>query len=221
MQRPDSGIRTDAGTFGPLPFMVGQVFSFDGRLTARDGAANTERSALYNLTVTLTAVEDGRETADSFLEYTVVGQNAVSRDWTDPYDFSSWVGRLGPTLMGDVVGGTTVRQNISQLPELPPRSNPKALPQGGFFVDLRGVTKLRAEFAQNRMNDMPRVVDPGNNGGQWLFEYTENDPQIFTYGVSTRAITMSFNEQGVLVRLTEGLSTMASPPYAVNELVAK
>ena len=225
------GVRTDAGgsaqdggQIGPLPLSTGDRFTFIGRMTARDGPISDDRSALYTLEVTVDAVDDQGLRGESRLTFRATGQNDFNRDWTDVYDFSSWVGRLGPSLPSDQVSGTPVDVDLGNLPELPAppdptRPDPKQLPTGSLFVDMRRPTAVRERFAAVHREHQPRVVDADMNNGRWRFEYRVTDPgTIITYEVPTRFIALEVDPRGVIVRVEEQLGTPDRPPYATASL---
>lgn len=219
MDRPDSGSAlTDGGVAGPLALERGMMFTYQGRLTARTPSLGDEKTSVYTLTVTIESVEDRGADGASTLTYSATGQNVLNQDWTDPYDFSSWVARLGPALQSDVVGPGTVEVDLSEVPQLPPRRNPKSLPTGSFFIDTRKVEDLRARFSEVYADARPRVVDPANNQGDWLFELDATDPQIITYEVQRRKVRIEYDPRGFVTRIQEDLGESGTEPTGVNVL---
>ena len=219
MDRPDSGSAVvDAGISGPLPLEAGMVFTYQGRLTARAPSLGDEKTALYELVVTIESVDDQGLNGRSRLTYSATGQNVLNQDWTDPYDFSSWVARLGPALRGDVVSGQTIDVDLSAVPSLPERRNPKELPAGSLFIDTRKIVDLRARFAEVYADARPRVVDPGSNQGTWLFEHDGTDPTIITYEVPRRKVRIEYDPRGFVTRIQEELGESGTEPTGVNVL---
>ena len=217
--RTDVGFaEMDGGTLGPLPLSPGDRFMFSARLTARDSAAIEDRSALYTLDITLNSVDDQGDRAESHLTFSAQGENTFNRDWTEVYDFSSWIGRLGPSLTTDQISNQTVEVGLGQIPELPSRAIPKTLPSGNLFVDLRRIETIRDQFAEVHQDHQPRVVDEAMNNGRWRFEYQLTDPTIITYDVQTRAVAMEIDTRGVVVRLEESLGNIDQPPFATTVL---
>lgn len=219
MDRPDSGSAvTDGGASGPLALEPGMVFTYQGRLTARAPSQGDEKSSVYTLTVTIDSVDDRGAAGSSHLVYSATGANLLNQDWTEPYDFSSWVARLGPALDSDVVGAGTVDVDLSAVPQLPDRRNPKVLPTGSFFIDTRKIEDLRARFSEVYADARPRVVDPENNQGTWLFEIDGTDPGIITYEVPRRAVRIEYDPRGFVTRITEDLGESGTEPTGVNFL---
>jgi len=220
MNRPDSGsVNIDGGSAGPLALTPGMVFTYQGRLTARGTSQGDEKSSVYSLTVTIDSVQDEGATGDSSLVYSATGSNQLNQDWTDVYDFASWVARLGPALRTDQVGASSVDVNLSQIPQLPGRANPKALPTGSFFLDMRKVTDLRVRFAEVYEDSRPRVVDPTQNNGTWLFELEGDDPSIITYEVQRRKVRIEYDPRGFITRIDETLGENGMEPTGSNTLI--
>lgn len=219
MDRPDSGSAiTDGGASGPLALQPGMTFTYQGRLTARAPSQGDEKSAVYSLTVTIDSVDDQGAAGASHLTYSATGRNVLNQDWTEPYDFSSWVARLGPALDSDVVGATSVDVDLSALPQLPARRNPKVLPTGSFFIDTRKIVDIRARFSDVYADSRPRVVDPDNNQGTWLFETDGTDPGIITYEVPRRKVRIEYDPRGFVTRIQEDLGESGTEPTGVNFL---
>ena len=217
--REDTGVSgQDATVLEPLPLAPGDRFTFVGRMTARDGSATGDLSASYTFEVTIDGVDDQGLTADSMLSFSVAGHNSVNRGWSDVYDYSSWVGRLGPSLPSDQISTGSVKVGLGALPEIPARANPKQLPAGNFFLDRRRILEVRDRFADVHRNDRPRVVDAATNNGRWRFEYTAVDPTIITYDVQTRTVVLEVDSRGVVVRLEERLGEADQPPFAMTSL---
>lgn len=220
MDRPDSGsIEQDGGTAGPLALVPGMVFTYQGRLTARGPSQGDEKSSVYTLTVTIDAVTDLGASGDSRLSFSVTGANQLNQDWTDVFDFSSWVARLGPALRTDQVGAAPLDVNLSQVPQLPSRANPKVLPTGSFFIDMRKVTDLRVRFAEIYADSRPRVVDPSQNNGTWLFEIDGEDPTIITYEVQRRKVRIEYDPRGFITRIDETIGETGMEPTGSNTLI--
>jgi len=219
MDRPDSGSAlTDGGSTGPLALEPGMVFTYQGRLTARAPSLGDEKSAVYTLTVTIVSVDDRGLEGSSRLTFSATGQTDLNQDWTEPYDFSSWVARLGPALNSDAVGAGTVEVDLSEVPKLPERRNPKVLPTGNFFIDTRKIVDLRARFTDVYADARPRVVDPDNNQGTWLFELDQTDPTIITYEVPRRKVRIEYDPRGFITRIQEDLGESGTEPTGVNFL---
>lgn len=220
MDRPDSGtIVTDAGNAGPLALEPGMVFTYQGRLAARAVSQGDEKTALYTLTVTIDSVQDEGLNGASRLTFSATGSNMLNQDWGDVFDFSSWVARLGPGLRGDVVGAAAVNVDLSKIPQLPARRNPKILPAGSFFLDMRQVTDLRVRFADVYADSRPRVIDPSQNNGTWLFEIDGTDPEIITYEVQRRKVRIEYDPRGFITRIDETLGESGTEPSGSNTLI--
>ncbi|MCA9551236.1 MAG: hypothetical protein KC933_14465 [Myxococcales bacterium] len=221
--RADSGVAAsaDAGTDGPLPLEAGMTFTYEGRLTARGVSAGDEKSAVYTLVVHIDSVADRGAAGESTLAFSATGQNLLNQDWTDVWDFSSWVARLGPALQTDLVGAAAVTANLSQVPQLPTRANPKVLPTGSFFIDVRRIVDLRVRFAEVYADAHPRVVDPAQNGGKWLFELEGDDSAIITYDVQRRKVRIEYDPRGFITRIDETLGELGSGNSGTNTLVLK
>ena len=220
MDRPDSGVAlTDGGVTGPLALEPGMTFTYQGRLTARGVSVGDEKSSVYTLTVRIDAVEDRGGAGDSTLTFSATGQNQLNQDWTDVWDYSSWVARLGPALPAEVVGAAAVDVNLAQVPRLPDRTNPKTLPTGSFFLDMRQLVALRVRFAEVYADARPRVVDPSQNGGKWLFEIDGDDPAIITYDLQHRKVRIEYDPRGFITRIDETLGETGSGNSGTNTLV--
>ena len=208
--RPDVGaLPTDGGISGPLPLQVGMSFTYRGILTAREDQA-VERNSVYDLTLTITAIDEDAGT----LAYSATGANTLADDWTEPFDFSAWVGRVGPTLRDDeVLAARTVTVGLLDAPGAPERSNPKVLPAAGpFFFDVRAIDQLRADFSQAFAAGQPTVTDPSQANGRWRFSFTIEDPTIITYNLQRRQMVLEYDARGFLVRMTETLGQIDNPP---------
>ncbi len=220
MDRPDSGtIVTDAGSAGPLTLEAGMVFTYQGRLNARGVSQGDEKSAVYTLTVTIDSVQDQGLDGPSHLIFSASGSNMLNQDWSDVFDFSSWVARLGPGLRTDLVGNAPVDIDLSKIPQLPARRNPKVLPTGSFFLDMRQITDLRVRFADVYADSRPRVVDPSQNNGTWLFEIDGSDPEIITYEVQRRKVRIEYDPRGFITRIDETLGESGMEPNGFNTLI--
>jgi hypothetical protein len=220
MNRADSGVAlVDGGSSEPLALTPGMTFTYQGRLTARGVSVGDEKSAVYTLTVTIDAAQDRGASGDSTLTFSATGQNQLNQDWTDVWDFSSWVARMGPALQTDVVGAGGVEVNLSQIPQLPERANPKVLPRGSFFIDVRKIVDLRVRFAEVYADAHPRVVEPAQNGGKWLFELEGEDPAIITYDVQRRKVRIEYDPRGFITRIDETLGETGSGNSGTNTLV--
>ena len=208
--RADIGlVPQDGGISGPLPLQVGMAFTYQGRLTARQDQ-QVERNSVYNLTITITAID---ETAGT-LEYRATGNNMLLDDWTDTYDFSSWVGRVGPSTAVDQVDeNRTVQIDLNTVARAPGRSNPKVLPATGpFFFDVRAIAALRAQFDVDYAGSQPTVTDPENSNGVWRFSFEQTDPTIITYNDQRRFMVLEYDPRGFLTKMTESLGRIDNPP---------
>lgn len=217
--RPDSGVASaDGGTDDPLALTPGMTFRYQASLTYRAQAAGAEKNAQFELTLTLTAVNDLRGAGESSLSFTATGMNLRNDDFDPTADFDSFVAQLGPAQTTDQVGSGAVTANLEDVPVQPPRPVggnkvlPKAVP---FFLDLRADDRVRGAFAEAHSADQPQVVDPSQHpSGRYAFNYTTRTEMYgFNYPQGTpRAIRLEYDPRGFLVRLEEDIGTVSAPP---------
>lgn len=224
MGRADSGVvGQDAGSNGPLLLEPGMTFIYQGILTARPNAGQDEHNSTWFMTVTIDAVDDQGPTA-STLRFSASNTTTSDDDWGGPDDFDSWVGRLGPSQAEDQVGSAPIASDLHDAPELPPPplQGIKPLPMAGtFFLDMRNIDAIRAAFAQRFADARPRVGDPSDNSGRWVFETSGTDPTIQFYPSQERRIRIEYDPRGFMMRLEENLGDpdRRTPPYASNRIV--
>lgn len=224
--RPDSGVAgLDAGSLDPLGLTVGMTFRYQGNLTYRAQAAGAEKNARYELTLTITQVDDLRGAAESSVAFSATGTNLQNDDFDATADFDSFVARLGPTQPGDQVGAGAVTAGLWQVPDEPPppTGGAKALPKASpFFLDLRADEQIRTAFADAHQNEQPQVVDPSQHpSGRYALNYTTRAERFgFNYPEGTpRAIRLEYDPRGFLVRLEEDLGNVSTPPALSGRLI--
>lgn len=214
--RPDSGVASaDGGTDDPLALTPGMTFRYQASLTYRAQAAGAEKNAQFELTLTLTAVNDLRGAGESSLSFTATGMNLRNDDFDPTADFDSFVAQLGPAQTTDQVGSGPVTAMLNYVP-MKRANGAKVLPkEGPFFLDLRADDRVRAAFAEAHNADQPQVVDPSQHpSGRYAFNYTTRTEMYgFNYPQGTpRAIRLEYDPRGFLVRLEEDIGTVSAPP---------
>lgn len=206
-RRPDIGVR-DAGSAAPLALETGMRFTYQATLTFRGEGAMSEGSARYEVGFSVQDTTD-RGPGESAITVTGTGQNQLDMSWTDDKDLFPWAARLGPARSADTLNMAPVEVALDDIPSIPPRSGPrKPLPAPGtFFVDVRDMEALRAAWSEVHADQRPRVVDPENNGGRWLFAYEGPDPTLVTFpsDARRRSVRLEYDPRGFLVTLSEVL----------------
>jgi hypothetical protein len=223
MIRPDSGAPLrDGGSDDPLDLRAGMTFAYRAILTYRDAALGAERNSQYELTLVIDSVDDNGAAEESTLRFHASTWNTIDDDWSATADFDSWVARLGPAKNDDQVNMEPVTARLWQVPAIPPAPMPaKQLPDAGtFFLDLRRVDALRADFASTYGGRNPQVVDPAMNAGSWRFALSGRDESIFYYPdrAKTRQVFLHYDPIGFLRRLEESIGDAATPPSATCRL---
>lgn len=223
MGRADTGIvQTDGGENGPLTLEPGMTFRYQGVLTARPNAAVGEHNSTWLMTITIDSVSDDGPGASS-VTFSASSPTTMDDDWDATDEFDSWVGRLGPSLAEDIVDGAGVVRRLDSPPAIPaaPQGGNKVLPVAGtFFMDFRGVDQLRADFAQMNADLRPRVGDPSDNSGRWVFELSGQDQSVFYYTDKERSVRLEYDPRGFLMRIDESLGDprRQTPPYATTRI---
>lgn len=214
--RADSGVPPlDGSALEPLALEAGMAFEYRAILTRRGDGAGEEQTSIYTLVLEIESVDDRGAAGESTLQ--VIGRDPTTTadDWMPPYDFDSWVGRLGPSLRDDSLGAGPVTAHLSAVPELPPAPTPKRLPVADtFFIDVRRIETLRAEFAALYATRQPQVSDPQTAGGSWRFALSGPDESITYYPVKTREIMLAYHPTGYLVRMDESIGDIGVRPSA-------
>ena len=198
----------DGGNSGPLPLEVGMMFTYQAILTAREDQT-VERNSVYNLTLTISAIDEGAGT----LSFQATGDNMLLDDWTQAFDFSAWVGRLGPSLAGEQVTDQEVTVDLVAAPTAPARPNPKIIPTAGpFFFDVRQIEVIRSAFSDLYPDGQPMVAGPAEANGRWRFSFSRVDANVITYNDQRRQMVLEYDPRGFLVRMTETIGQISNPP---------
>ncbi len=223
MARADTGVLPmDGGTNGPLALEVGMTFRYQGVLTTRL-SAQEEHNSTWLMTVTIDAVDDQGAAASS-VTFSAGDVTTSDDDWAPTDDFDSWVGRLGPSQQEDTVSSAPVLSMLTSPPTIPGRpgrGGVKTLPvPGTFFLDMRDIDAIRAAWAQDHADNRPRVGDPSDNAGRWVFEMDGEDPTVFYYPSKERKIRIEYDPRGFMQRIEENLGDpdRQTPPYAFNRI---
>ncbi len=166
--------------------------------------------------LTIDSVDDQQGAAPSTLAFSATGQNMLAQDWSEQVDFDSWVARVGPALRTDMVSASAVTAQLHLPPTLPPAPSPppKQLPSPlGFFIDVRAINDIRAEFAKVYKDMRPRVVSPEMNNGRWLFSFEGMDSSIFYYpdAAKYRKVSLEYDPKGFLMRIDEIIGDVNDP----------
>jgi hypothetical protein len=215
----DSGVVRDAGDepLGALPIQVGDQFTYRGTLTRREGGGATdETQSQYRITVVVTDVVDRGDEGPSEVSYTMSQDDAFPADgrWSLSDDRDSWVGRLGPSIDTDVVSTEEATLTLVGAPTPPPAPgavNPKTLPPAAlFFVDLRFVDDLVADWLAAQDGQSPTANPQGGFGAALILESNGADPDVARHqGSQQRRVSLRYDENGVLLRLSEDIGFFA------------
>lgn len=223
MTRADTGVvPVDGGTSGPLALEPGMTFVYQGILTSRI-TVNQEHNSTWFMTVTIDSVDDSGVGASS-VTFSASDITTADDDWGPTDDYDSWVGRLGPSQTEDSVSMAGVVSPLDGPPEIPPvpgAGGVKQLPVAGtFFLDMRDIDAIRAAWAQAMADRRPRVGDPSDNAGRWVFESDGADTLQF-FDEDHRKVRIEYDPRGFMVRIEENLGDpdRQTPPYASNRIV--
>ena len=225
--RADSGVaEVDGGLGAPIALRAGWVFEYQGRATRREG--RTEKESWYSLTLTLDAVDDRGVAGDSTATARATGMNiaAQTRNWEPTAGFDSWVANMGTTDAVDRVAAAPVVADLDDPPRQP------VLPFGGatkqipadrnFFLDMRRIDALRADFAMRHAMMGPSALAPDGARADWIFQLNGRDPAMAYYpdAVKLRNTVMQYDPRGFLVSMTERLGDSNDPtnPHGFFEL---
>lgn len=217
--RNDAGAPRDSGAKGPLLLEPGMTFTYDAILTFRAQAQGQEENSRYTLTVTIDSVDDQGGEGQSSLAFTATGMRTLSDTWASTTDFDLWIARLGPSHADDVLAGMAVTEDLWDPPVIPPPPSPppKMLPAPGtFFIDVRQIEQIRADFSMAHQGQRPQSVDPGMSPTEtWDFAWSGPDELYFNYPDPTnRDVRLSYDQRGFLVRMDETIGDASNPPSA-------
>lgn len=212
---PDAGPAPDSGdSAGPLPLAAGMEFTYRAILT-RARTQDAETSATYRIRLRITEVEDEGTSGPSRLSFSMTDlRDSTNPDWSLQNDFSSWVGRLGPSRDADVVDDAPVEMVLDGAPELPPapestRDPAKVLPVAStFFVDIRNEAALGTawEAANAGRDTAVSLRDDGAIGATLVAEGPDDGVQF--HDEQRRRIELEYTVSGFL----QGLSETVGPP---------
>ena len=111
--RADSGlISRDAGFDAPLALKAGWTFNYRATLTKRQG--NQEQNSAYDLTLTITDVQDNGP--QSKITVVASGANTFQQNWDQTAGLDSWVALIGPANREDQVSTAAVEFDIQKPP---------------------------------------------------------------------------------------------------------
>lgn len=220
--RADSGVSPrDGGGEEPLLLTPGMAFTYRAILTYRDAMLGAERNSQYTFTLTIDAANDRGRAGESTVDFSASSFTTTADDWTDTADFDSWVARLGPARRDDRVSAEPVTAHLEEVPVIPPPPPPKVIPSGGtFFLDMRKIEKIRADFASAYTARSPQVVDPSMNQGRWRLSFMGVDDTIFYYPprAKTRRVQLHYDPRGFLTRMEETIGDSSMAPSADTRL---
>jgi hypothetical protein len=211
--RGDSGVAAvDGGSYPALPLMAGWTFTYRATLTRREG--RSEKSAAYELNLTIASVEDRGAAGGSRVSVTATGMNTFEQSWDPTAGADSWVARLGPAGRGETVAATPASFDLDRPPGAP--ALPKQLPSDRvFFVDLRSPDALGAAFVAAHSTELrPRALAPDPpSRSDWQLALDGRDPEMIYYpdAVKQRAISLNYDPRGFLVSMTERLGDSFDP----------
>lgn len=226
-QRPDSGTALGPDANAPIPLEVGMRFTYEAILTARQ-ADGSELNSAYRLEYEITEVDDGFASAPTTVTVTATGARTFDDGWEVTREFSSWVGRMGPTRRGDAFDtdeGRIMLDGIAQAPDALTNATDKTLPQlAPLFFDARKLDALEAAFVAEHEDKNVEVVAPdASPTGRWQFRFSGTDPAISIYyeNQNFRDMQFIYDERGFLTNLRETLGRTNVRPHAVMQLELK
>jgi hypothetical protein len=194
------------------------TFTYHAVLKYREQQLNAEEDSQWSLTLKITAASDQGDRGESTIAFAASSPTTMSQGWTPPIDYDSWVGRLGPSLTTDQVSTTAVTAHLSQAPQIPGPPTPKQLPQSGtFFLDMRQIDAIKSSFAEMYRMQMPQVVAPSMNVGNWQMSFMGMDSSIQYYPMrlQLRSIMLEYDPRGFLTHLEETIGDTSMRPNAV------
>lgn len=205
--RADTGLVSQDGGFNsPLALKVGWTFDYRATLTRRNG--NQEQNSAYNLSLTITAVND--DGPQSTVSARAIGNNTHQQNWEQTAGLDSWVALIGPANAQDTVSSNWSVFDIEIPPSTPSKRPPKILPHPGiFFLDMRNIEDIRNKFNALYPDSGPssQAPDPANNRTDWVLQLNGRDEELLTFpdAVKKRNMTLEYDARGFLVRINERL----------------
>jgi hypothetical protein len=222
--RADSGVPLgDGGVEGPIAYRVGMKFGYVATLVYRNSTGEDSRS-IYNLTLTVTQVDDEAGRAESTITVTATGSQTFQQNWNPTAGFDSWIARLGPSDTGDVVDSAPLVVHLGHPPAMPPPT-PKHLPVDGvLFLDLRDDAAIRSAFfdAFQGTGLMPGFVPPSQHPlMRWELRLSGMDTSIQYYpaALKQRDLTLEYDQRGWLLEATEQIGSNTMMPVGNFHLV--
>ncbi len=211
--RADTGIiARDSGTDDALPYQPGMRFKYRGQLNYRS-ATQAEKDAIFEVTLTLTAVDDQGAMGMSTVTATASGGRIFEQDWDLTAGAHSWAALAGPADTGDRVSPNATTFVLAEPPHEPPF--PKRLPPPAlFFLDLRRAEDIRTRFSATYAAIGPRFVSPAEDpSGRWVLALDGADPSMEFYPEAARhrKLDAAYDPRGWLVELSETLGDTRLP----------
>lgn len=214
--RADTGvIPRDSGVDETLAYQVGMRFVYRAQLNYRTGPQG-EKDALYDLALTLTAVDDRGAQGPSTVTATAAGTRTFEENWDLTAGAHSWAALAGPADTGDRVSPNATSFTLAEAPHQPPF--PKQLPPPAlFFLDPRRFEDIRREFTETYGAIGPRFISPSEDpSGRWVLALDGRDDSMEFYpeAVRRRQLSLAYDTRGWLVEISETLgdTTAANTP---------
>ena len=211
--RADSGVATpDSGTDETLPYQVGMRFKYRGQLNYRT-ATQDERDAIYELTLTLTAVDDKGAQGMSAVTATAGGARIFEQNWDLTAGAHSWAALAGPADATDRVSGAATVLRLDQAPPQPPVPK-RQPPPARVFLDRRRFEQLRRDFTDQYTAIGPRFISPTEDpAGRWVLALDGRDPSMEFYpeAARRRRTSVAYDPRGWLVEISETLGDTTLP----------
>lgn len=212
--RADTGIiPRDSGIDDALPYQPGMRFKYRGQLNYRDSTQN-ERDAIYELTITLTAVDDQGAMGMSTVTATASGSRIFEQNWDPIAGAHAWSALAGPADTGDRVSPNATTFDLTLPPHEPP-SAPKRLPPPAlFFLDMRRAEDLRTRFTATYGAIGPRFISPAEDpSGRWVLalDGTDANMEFYPEAARKRKLDAAYDTRGWLVELSETLGDTRLP----------
>ncbi len=222
--QPDFGGLPDADFVANLPLEENATYTYRATLTYKQSDSDPGTQTIYRIRLNVTQVTDNLGQGPSRLEYRMEDVSAPgdkNAGWTAAFDFSSWVGRLGPSRGPDTVSPSAVEVPLEEAPRLPPApvATNKDLPHGGtFFVDIRESLAIASAW---ELAEQPRRTTTDPAAGLVLTSDGMDDRIQFHEDQNLRRVELNYREDGVLDSLFEFINESGVPRTTANLMLVE